>query len=79
MMKRPTFSSRIDPKQFFEASVHALREESKSVESRCATGLRSRALVQRITPDEILRKRAVADAARALSILWKAQTSKSTI
>lgn len=77
MTKQPAFSSSIDPKEFFEASVRALREESQTVENRYRTSLRTRALVQRLTPDEILKKRAVADAARALATLWKTQPSKS--
>ena len=60
-------SSPSDLKQVFEVSINALHEGSKSVEPT----VRNRALVQRAVADETLKKRAVANAARALTALWK--------
>jgi len=78
MIKPQAFYSSIDVKQFFEASVSALRDESKSVETGNRTD-RNRTLVQRTATDDILNKRALADAASALTVLWKMQTSKRTV
>jgi hypothetical protein len=78
MIKPQAFGSGIDVKQFFEASVSALRHESKSVETGNRTD-RNRTLVQRTATDDILNKRALADAASALTVLWKMQTSKRTV
>jgi len=78
MIKAQAFGSGIDVKQFFEASVSALRHESKSVETGNRTD-RNRTLVQRTATDDILNKRALADAASALTVLWKMQTSKRTV
>jgi len=78
MIKPQAFGSGIDVKQFFEASVSALRHESKSVETRNRAN-RNRTLVQRTATDDILNKRALADAASALTVLWKMQTSKRTV
>ena len=74
MAKQQGLSSRIDAKQFFEASVSALRAESEPIGRN-----RSRAIVQRSATDESQKKRAVADAARALTALWKMQTSIRSI
>ncbi len=73
MIKQESFSSGIDLKQFFEASVSAIQPESKSA----ATQDRNRALVQRRATDESSKKRAVADAAKALTALWKMQTPRA--
>ncbi len=78
MIKPQAFGSGIDVKQFFEASVSALRHESKSVETGNRTN-RNRTLVQRTATDDILNKRALADAASALTVLWKMQTSRRTV
>jgi len=78
MIKPQAFGSGIDVKQFFEASVSALRHQSKSVETGNRTN-RNRTLVQRTATDDILNKRALADAASALTVLWKMQTSKRTV
>ena len=75
MAKRQELNSRIDAKQFFEASVSALRGESKSIDARN----RNRALIQRTATDEVLMRRAVDDAARALTALWKMQPSTRTV
>jgi hypothetical protein len=71
MIKQEAFSCGIDLKEFFEASVRALQNERKSIANR--------AIVDRNGTNETLKKKAVADAARALTALWKAQTSTRTI
>jgi len=63
--------SKVDLHRFFEASVRALRDESASIETRYGRVRGNRALVQGKETDESLRKRAVADAAKALTALWK--------
>jgi hypothetical protein len=70
MTKQQGSSSPSDLKQVFEVSISAL-QESKSVEP---TVRGNRALVERAVTDETLKKRAVADAARALTALWKMHT-----
>ena len=71
MIKQEAFSCGIDLKEFFEASVRALQNERKSIANR--------AIVDRNGTNETLKKKAVADAARALTALWKAQTSTRAI
>jgi hypothetical protein len=71
MIKQAAVSSGVDLKEFFEASVSALQNESKPI----ASLNRNRALVLHRLPDETQKKRAVADAAKALAALWKMQTS----
>jgi hypothetical protein len=71
MTKQEGSSSPRDLKQVFEVAISVLHEESKSVEP---TVRGNRALVQRAVTDENLKKRAVADAARALTALWKIHT-----
>ena len=78
MLKREGFGSGIDLKEFFEASVTALRDESKSGEMRGRVDQRNCGLVQRPSTGETLNKRALADAARALTALWKMQAPKRT-
>jgi len=75
MAKQQAFSSRIDAKEFFEASVRALRDEGKSAEKN----RRNRALVQRAETGEAANKRAIADAAKALTALWKMQPSTRSV
>jgi hypothetical protein len=65
-------------KQFFEASVSALQNEGKSIDTRNRAHQRNRALVSRTASDESLKKRAVADAAKALAALWRMQPSTRT-
>jgi hypothetical protein len=67
MTKQQGSSSPSDLKQVFEVSMSALHEEGKSAEP---TVRGNRAIVQRAT-EETQKKRAVADAARALTALWK--------
>jgi len=78
MPKHEGFGSGIDLKEFFEASVTALRDESKSGEMRGRVDQRNCGLFQRPSTGETLNKRALADAARALTALWKMQAPKRT-
>ena len=71
MTKQEGSSSPRDLKQVFEVAISVLHEESRSVEP---TVRGNRALVQRAVTDENLKQRAVADAARALTALWKMHT-----
>lgn len=73
--KQEIVCSRVNLKQLFEASVGALQNDSQSIKTRDQTVQRNRTLVQRPAIDGTLRKRAVADAARALAALWKMQLS----
>jgi hypothetical protein len=78
-MKEPQhLTSGIDLKEFFEASVSALRQATQS-DSQHLADQRKRALVQRKVSDGTLTDRAVTDAARALAALWKMQAPKRTV
>lgn len=79
MAKREALSAGIDLKQFFEASVSALQDDSKIVDLSSCTPARKRALVQRTAPGEIRNRRALADAAKALTTLWNMQTSTRAV
>jgi hypothetical protein len=74
----------IDLKEFFEASVGALQAEMESTKvsgpiiSRPIVR-RNCALVQRNPLSGNVRNRAVSDAARALTALWKTQTAKKPV
>ena len=71
MTKQEAFGSRVDLKQFFEASISALQHEGRAERNGSRTDLRHAALVQRAASDATPKNRAVADAARALAALWK--------
>ena len=71
MKKHDLVGSQVNLHQFFEASVRALHDESKPGDKRHGRARANRALVQGKESDESLRKRAVADAAKALTALWK--------
>jgi hypothetical protein len=79
MTKQEAFSSRVDLKQFFEASISALQHENRPPGKADHTDQRRVSLIQRAASNDTLKNRAVADAARALAALWKIQTSKRTI
>jgi hypothetical protein len=79
MTKQEAFSSRVDLKDFFEASISALQHENRSLGMAKHPDQRHVALVQRAVSNDTLKNRAVADATRALAALWKIQTSKRTI
>ena len=59
-----------DLKQFFEASVRALLNDSQSAVNMGQGLQRSSAVVQRSLIEGAMRKRAEADAAKALTALW---------
>jgi hypothetical protein len=71
MAKQETFGAGVDLKQFFEASVGALQNVHSSRELANRTIRHNRALVERTRMDGTLTNRALADAARALTALWK--------
>jgi hypothetical protein len=79
MTKREGLGSGINLKQFYEASVRALQSESKTANSQDRAAERKRALVQRTAPGETLKRRAMANAAEALTALWKMRPSTKTI
>jgi hypothetical protein len=70
MTKHGVLGGRMDLKHFFEASVDALQDDSGSTETGNRANGRNCALVPR-TRDTGLTNRALADAARALTALWR--------
>jgi hypothetical protein len=76
MEKQTALIARIDLKQFFEASMDALRNAGKPPRSGDPALRRNSALVPRVSVDATLRTRALADAARALTTLWKADLKR---
>ena len=71
MEKQTALITRVDLKQFFEASMDALRNAGKPAGSSDPALRRNSALVPRGAVDATLRTRALTDAARALTTLWK--------
>jgi hypothetical protein len=71
MEKQTASIAGVDLKQFFEASVDALQNAGHPAKSGDRAARRSSALVERGALDMTLRTRALTDAARALSTLWK--------
>ena len=71
MAKQEAFGAQIDLRQFFEASVGALQNVGRSSEIAGQTIRHNRALVQRTQMDGTRTNRVLADAARALTALWK--------
>jgi hypothetical protein len=78
MIKENAVKPGMNLKQFFEASVSALQNEGKAIAIQDGIQQRNRALVSRSASDANLKRRAVADAAKALSALWKMQTPTRT-
>lgn len=70
MNKQDTFGAGLDLKRFFEASVGALKSDGDSSDS-LQPAQRNGPLVPRTGIGRTPRSRAVSDAARALSALWK--------
>jgi hypothetical protein len=68
--------SQVDLHRFFEASLRVLQNDSQS---GLALNRGNRALLQRSETDESVKKRAVANAAKALTALWKVQPLGKTI
>ena len=71
MKEQEVHGVQVDLKQFFEASVRALLNDSQSAVNMAQGLQRSTAVVQRSLIEDAMRKRAEADAARALTALWK--------
>ena len=74
MIKHVVVGSQIDLHRFFEASLRALQNESKSAYTRNGGERGNRALVQRNETEGSQKSQALADAAKALAALWKVQT-----
>lgn len=81
MIKDKGFGARLNLKQFFNASVGALESQTESGVAGDRMLRRNCALVQRNPEGGSLRRseRAIADAAKALTTLWKMQPSKKAI
>ena len=78
MKKHEVVGSQIDLHRFFEASLRALQNESKSAYTRNSGERGNRALVQRNQTDGSQKRQALADAAKALAALWKVQPLSKT-
>ena len=76
MKEQKSVGSQVDLHRFFEASLRVLQNDSHG---GLALNRGNRALVTRSETDESVKKRAVADAAKALSALWKVQPLGKTI
>ena len=74
MIKHEVPGTGINLKQFFEASIDALQNDWRFSQISNQTIRRNCALVQRTRTDPTLTKRAVADAARTLTALWRTQS-----
>jgi len=74
--KQEVVSSRVNLLQLYEASVGARQNDRQSIKTEDQTVQRNCTLVQRTAIDGTLRKRAVADAARALTALWKCRLAR---
>jgi hypothetical protein len=71
MIKHEVRRTGVNLKEFFEASVDALQNDSKSSRISNQTIRRNCALVQRTRTEPALTNRALADAARTLTALWR--------
>jgi hypothetical protein len=71
MTKQAVLGTGIDLKQFFEASVDALQYDGESPDTGSRAIRQNGALVQRNRMNGTPEKRALADAARALTALWR--------
>lgn len=75
--KQNALRAQIDLKQFFEASIGALQDEGKASKTGDQAKGRNRPL--RTQVGGYPARRAVADAARALTAMWRLEASKRTI
>jgi hypothetical protein len=75
-MKHEVLGARVDLKEFFEASIGALQEDVEGSKADDQAKRRNRPLVQRAKKDSSSVQRAVTDAARALSAMWRQQPQK---
>ena len=71
MEKQPALLSGVDLKRFFEASVGALQSAADPTTIANPTARGRSSLVPRSVVDGAFGRRALADAARALTTLWK--------
>ena len=69
--KQKVLSPSVDLKQFFEASIGALEAEGMALEISDPTKGRNRPLLQRTQTAGFPARRAMADAARALTAMWR--------
>jgi hypothetical protein len=71
MIKHELLGAGVNLKQFFEASIDALQDDYRFSHISNQTIRRNCALVQRSRADRPLANRALTDAARALTALWR--------
>jgi hypothetical protein len=76
MKEHKGVGSQVDLHRFFEASLRVLQTDRQG---GLALNRGNRALLQRSETDESVKKRAVANAAKALTALWKVQPLGKTI
>jgi hypothetical protein len=76
--KQKVVRAPVDLKQFFEASIAALQAEGKASKTGQAKD-RNSPLIQRTNIDGYPARRAVADAARVLTEMWRLETHKRGI
>jgi hypothetical protein len=65
----------VDLKEFFEASICALQHDGEALKTADLAKGRNRPLVVRTRTDASATRRTVADAARALTAMWRPRTS----
>jgi hypothetical protein len=70
MTNQEAFGSGVNLKEFFEASTNAIQIDSPVAATSSCAQRRQSALVPRGVRGEIHNRRAVTDAAKALSALW---------
>ena len=71
MIKHEVLGTGINLRQFFEASIDALQNDCRFSHISNQPIRRNCALVQRTRTDQSLANRALTDAARALTALWR--------
>jgi hypothetical protein len=74
--KQEVLGAGVDLKEFFEASIGALQEEKKGLKADDRAKRRNRPLVRRPNTDSSSVQRAVTDAARALTAMWRPQPQR---
>ena len=77
--RREVLGEQVDLKEFFEASMGALQQDGELLKDGDKANRRNRPLVQRTKTDSSSVQRAVSDAARALTAMWRPQLIKRTI
>ncbi len=79
MTKKYFSGTPVDLKQFFEASIRALQNDKEPLRIGNQGVRRNSPLVQKTQIDWSPGNRAVADAAKALTALWRMQNCKRSI